>query len=130
MEDKMAPKYQGLLIGFAITVVTRLIVILLPSIPSNALLLGGAAYGCGAAWWILRWSYRLANRLPREEGIPAHMRGVLIGCLVSTGIFTINSVSINPPWLNYLVGGICNASAALGVLYWTRRKPPQESASS
>ena len=126
----MAPKYQGLLVGFAATVITRAIVIFLPPVPRNIMLLGCTLYGCSVAWGVLRWSYRLAARLPREEGIPGHMQGVLIGCLVSTGIFTMNSVNIHPSWLGYLIGGICNASAALGIIHWARRKPPQESASS
>src|SRR5690349_17572143 len=98
METEMDPKYQGLFVGFASTVITRLIVIFLPPVHRDVLLFGCALYGCGVAWGILRWSYRLAARLPREEGIPGHMQGVLIGCLVSTGIFTINSINVHPSW--------------------------------
>lgn len=86
-------------------------------------------YGCALAWTILRWSYRVASRLPREEGIPKHLQGVFVGILFLTGSMTIASFELHPRSASLLVGLIYLLAAAQGIMRWNGRRPSGASSS-
>lgn len=125
----MTPRQQGVFIGLTAAGVTGMIALLLPPLPSNLLFLGCALYGCGLAWAILRWSYRLASNLPLEEGIPKHLQGVLLGVLFLAGSTTIANLEIHPSWVKFLVELGYLLAASQGVMRWNAHKPRATSTS-
>lgn len=123
MEVKVTPKQQGLVVGVAAVAVTKLIAIFLPPLDLGESLpfLGCVLYSCAVIGTISTWSYKLAAKIPSEEGIPKHVQAVFISVLFMAGFFPLTS--IHPFWVEVSAKLLYMWSAMYLIYRWNNHGP-------